>query len=67
MADRLLLLTSYCGDDNDDCTDDFPCEECLPMCNVMVSNDLSTRDRMTNIGGFGFNRDEIEAEEPSPP
>lgn len=29
---KALLLASYC----DDCTDDFPCYECLLMNNVMT-------------------------------
>jgi len=29
---RVLLLTSYC--DEEGCTDDLPCLECLKMCNT---------------------------------
>lgn len=29
-----LLLASYCGADNDDCTETRPCFDCLAMCNV---------------------------------
>jgi hypothetical protein len=33
---KVLLLTSYCGDEFDDpCSDDLPCEDCLKMCNVV--------------------------------
>jgi len=32
---RCLLLASYCVD-NDDCTDEFPCDDCLRMCNVII-------------------------------
>lgn len=31
----VLLLTSYC-DNNDECTDFLPCEECLEMCNIAI-------------------------------
>lgn len=32
---RVLLLASYCdGTDNNSCTDDSPCIDCLGMCNV---------------------------------
>ena len=31
---RFLLLASYCGEDNDQCTDKSPCPECLAMCNI---------------------------------
>ena len=31
---RVLLLCSYCGDDNPECSNDFPCPECLQMNNV---------------------------------
>jgi hypothetical protein len=30
----VLLLTSYCGDDNSKCTEANPCEDCLKMCNI---------------------------------
>jgi hypothetical protein len=31
---ELLLLASYCGDDNENCTESLPCNDCLAMCNV---------------------------------
>jgi hypothetical protein len=31
---EFLLLSSYCGDDNDACTDRRPCADCLAMCNI---------------------------------
>jgi len=41
MSDALLpkgtivtLLTSYCGDDSEGCTNRQPCGECLEMCNT---------------------------------
>lgn len=30
----VTLLTSYCGEDNKDCTDRHPCKDCIPMCNT---------------------------------
>ncbi len=36
MTDRqpILLLASYCGGDNPECSDNHPCIECLKMSNV---------------------------------
>lgn len=36
MTERqtILLLASYCGDDDPNCTDHLPCLECLKMCNI---------------------------------
>jgi hypothetical protein len=31
---EFLCLASYCGNDNDACTDARPCADCLAMCNV---------------------------------
>lgn len=31
---RVLLLSSYCCDDESDCSDETPCDDCLRMCNV---------------------------------
>lgn len=31
---RVLLIASYCVEDNPECTDDRPCSDCLRMCNV---------------------------------
>ena len=31
---RVLILASYCGDDNSNCSQETPCNECLRMCNV---------------------------------
>ena len=46
---RVLLLASYCGSDDKDCTDDFPCDECMKMCNIgVISGDLEV------IGGFDY-------------
>jgi len=36
---RVLLLASYCDRNfNMKCTDEFPCDECLKMCNVANVN-----------------------------
>ncbi len=32
---RVLLLASYCGDDNPGCADSVPCRDCLGMCNIV--------------------------------
>jgi hypothetical protein len=31
---KVLVLASYCGDDNEKCSDDIPCVDCLLMSNV---------------------------------
>lgn len=31
---RVLLIASYCGGDNQECTEARPCSDCLRMCNV---------------------------------
>lgn len=30
----VLLLASYCGEDNPECTESKPCIDCLQMCNT---------------------------------
>lgn len=40
---KILVLASYCGDDNEHCTDDNPCKECLDMCNVFEINLSDTK------------------------
>lgn len=47
---RVLLLTSYCGD-NPDCTNNHPCYECLQMCNVAVIKESAIEHV---LGGFNF-------------
>ena len=50
---KVLLLASYCGDDDLSCTDDLPCLDCLKMCNI-----VTVRSRPTeNLGGWDYNRD----------
>lgn len=42
IAEReYLLLASYCGNDNADCTEGRPCRACLAMCNVFKVADES--------------------------
>jgi len=31
---QVLLLASYCGNDNPNCSEERPCYECLQMCNI---------------------------------
>lgn len=31
---RVLILASYCGDDNSECSEHHPCNDCLRLCNV---------------------------------
>jgi len=55
---KVLLITSYCG--NEECTDDYPCEKCLQMCNVVEIKDKSI---IKNYGGFGYNRETAHYED----
>ena len=32
-GDYIILTTSYCGEDNEDCSKEKPCIDCLDMCN----------------------------------
>lgn len=32
---RVLLLASYCGDDDPNCTESVPCRDCLGMCDIV--------------------------------
>lgn len=34
---RVLILASYCGGENPECSDDYPCLDCLKMCNVATA------------------------------
>ena len=49
---RVLLLTSYCDPDNkeENCSEEFPCIECLKMCNIIeVRGEI-----LKNYGGYEF-------------
>jgi hypothetical protein len=48
---RVLLLASYCNEDG--CTEDFPCADCLQMCNIAI---VSKKD-MRVLGDFGQMRE----------
>jgi hypothetical protein len=43
-----LLLASYCGNDNDDCSDSCPCSDCLAMCNIFDANGKFLRELGSN-------------------
>ena len=32
----MLLMASYCDNDNPKCTDELPCEDCLKMSNIVL-------------------------------
>ena len=55
MRRKLLLLASYCGADDQKCSDDFPCVECLRMCNVFVAQTDRPLELMNNIGSLEYN------------
>ena len=49
----VLLLTSYCGDKNSNCTNIKPCDECLKMCNIaFIEKSAISLDNV--ICGFDF-------------
>lgn len=50
---RVLLLASYCDEDDPNCSEEFPCPECLQICNV-AEVDVGLDDV---LGGFGYLRD----------
>lgn len=52
---RMLLLASYCGDDNDKCSEDFPCSDCLAICNVAEVELLNHKFKI--LGGFDYLKD----------
>nr|BDD47652.1 hypothetical protein 1 [bacterium] len=52
----VLLLASYCGDDNPNCTDTKPCDECLKMCNIAFVEDKAI-DINKVVCGFDFIED----------
>ena len=56
---RLLLLASYCQDEelHPDCTEDFPCHECLQMCNVVNVPDDT---KLEVLGGLCYLKEEAE-------
>ena len=47
----VLLLCSYCGDDDPDCTNEVPCEECLKMCNIAL---VPVATPFTVLGGWDY-------------
>lgn len=32
----MLLMASYCGVENEKCTEELPCEDCLKMSNIVL-------------------------------
>ena len=50
---KVLLLASYCGDDDLSCTDDLPCLDCLKKCDIVTVRGPPTE----NLGGWDYNRD----------
>lgn len=52
MRTRVVAIASYCEEDNDEgCTDNNPCKECLDMCNVFDINLSDTHYKY--VGMFG--------------
>jgi hypothetical protein len=52
MKRTVLLLASYCGGENDECTEELPCLDCLKMCNVVEIEGEITN----NLGGYDYNK-----------
>ena len=51
---RVLLLTSYCNING--CSENFPCLDCLQMCNVAVV----PKESVKVIGDFGLMYDDYK-------
>lgn len=45
----ITLLTSYCGDDNRECTDRRPCNECVDMCNTFELQEAVEADHKGQV------------------
>ena len=59
-AYRVVLLASYCGDDDPSCAPDLPCIECLKMCNIFSFADGMKR----SDGSWQYQRDLLAAAQP---
>jgi len=62
MMISVLLTASYCGEDEDKCTNLHPCDECLKMSNI-VFIDKRAITRGGNIGGFEYTKELIQNKE----
>lgn len=47
---KVLLLASYCVEEDTNCTEELPCIECLKMCNVAEIEGKITKV----LGGFDY-------------
>lgn len=52
---RILLLASYC--DENGCTEDLPCEDCLVMCNTAEIGDTTV---IKDIKNYSYERDKLK-------
>lgn len=52
----ILLLTSYCSDDNSKCTKANPCENCLKMCNIAFVDKEAIKSENV-VCGYDFMED----------
>jgi len=52
-GDRIIILASYCGEDNKNCSDDLPCRDCLGMSNIATITDDVGVDV---LGGYEYIR-----------
>lgn len=54
---RVLLISSYCPPDDDECTNSRPCKKCLSMCNTFAVK----KDHMGEyLGQLGDGLDDYE-------
>jgi hypothetical protein len=51
---RVLLLASYCRGENEKCSEELPCEDCLKVCNVLV---IELPFTFENLGGIDYLRE----------
>ncbi len=52
---KVLLLASYCSEEDNNCSEDLPCEDCLKMCNIIEIEDSTSIKK--NYDGWDYNMD----------
>lgn len=41
---NILLLTSYCSDNETNCSNEKPCIDCLSMCNIFKVDEIDLKE-----------------------
>lgn len=52
----ILLLASYCGEEDSKCKDTNPCEDCLKMCNIAFVEKEAIKSENV-VCGYDFLKD----------